>query len=148
MEGIRGNLASDFVRYADPEPGKAYRYRRQDKLIALSIVHLYINEYTLSEDNQIAIPITSIKRIDVVERETGRTIASHVIGGTALIVGALTIISIIILLTKSSCPFVYAYNGENYDFVGETYGGAIFSPLERQDFMPLPSIHHLRMNTA
>jgi hypothetical protein len=54
--------------------------------------------------------------------------------------GIFVLIGIIVLLTKSSCPFVYTHNGEGYEFTGETYGGAIFAPLERDDFMPLPSI--------
>jgi hypothetical protein len=35
---------------------------------------------------------------------------------------------------------VYAYQGDGYGFVGETYGGSIFAPLERDDYMPLPPL--------
>ena len=42
------------------------------------------------------------------------------------------------MLTKSSSPFIYAYNGESYEFVGEIYSGAIHPPLERHDYLPLP----------
>ncbi|QHT68418.1 hypothetical protein GXP67_18105 [Rhodocytophaga rosea] len=140
LEGVIGEVAPDFIGYTNPESGKAYRYNSSDKRIALNIVHIYINEYSKGEGSQVMIPITSIKRIDVVEKETGRTVASHILGGLAMITGVLVIVTILVALLKSSCPFVYVYNGENYQFVGETYGGAIFSPLERQDFMPLPGI--------
>jgi hypothetical protein len=44
---------------------------------------------------------------------------------------------IIILLTKSSCPFVYTYNGSEFIFTGEIFSGATQPGLERDDFLPL-----------
>ncbi|MCO6476039.1 MAG: hypothetical protein J5I94_05420, partial [Phaeodactylibacter sp.] len=52
--------------------------------------------------------------------------------------GTLAILTIYIALTKSSCPYIYTYDGEAYLFQGEIYGGAIQRNLERHDFMPLP----------
>ena len=49
-------------------------------------------------------------------------------------------IFLVILLTKDSCPFIYAYNGESYEFVGEIYSGAIHPPLERHDYLPIPNL--------
>jgi hypothetical protein len=55
-------------------------------------------------------------------------------------VGVFAIVLVIVLLTKSSCPYVYVYDGETYLFEGETFGGAIAQNLERDDYMPLPNI--------
>jgi hypothetical protein len=59
-----------------------------------------------------------------------------------IVLGAATvvffIIVIIALATKSSCPYVYTYNGDSYSFAGEIYSGAIYSSLERNDYLPLP----------
>lgn len=49
------------------------------------------------------------------------------------------LIAIIVLLTKSSCPYVYVYNGTDFIFEGEIFGGAIGANMERDDYMPLPS---------
>jgi hypothetical protein len=54
-----------------------------------------------------------------------------------LAVGVL-IIALVIALTKSSCPFIYADNGSGFVFVGEAFGGAIYPSLEREDFLALP----------
>jgi hypothetical protein len=84
------------------------------------------------------LPYNKIERIDVLDKDTGRTVASHVLGTIGIIAGVFVVISIIAILTKSSCPFIYTYNGEHYDFQGEIYSGAFHAPLERHDFMPLP----------
>jgi hypothetical protein len=136
LKGTLSELLPGVARYADPTPSK--RYKHVDRNVVLNLVHLYINEYSKGAGDAIAIPISSIKRIDVVEPDEGRTIASHVLGGAGLALGALSLLVIIVLLTKSSCPFVYAHQGNGYQFVGEAYGGAIFAPLERDDYMPLP----------
>lgn len=43
--------------------------------------------------------------------------------------------------TKSSCPFIYSWDGEKYVFDGEPYGGAITPALARTDWSELK---HLR----
>lgn len=140
LVGTLSDIPASLTNYMHQDPAKSYRYRVLDKNNALNRVHMYINEYRQEEGSKVAIPVTSIKRIDIVERDSGRTIASHVLTTIGVTLGILILISIIVLLTKSSCPFVYTHNGEGYEFTGETYGGAIFSPLERHDFMPLPNI--------
>ncbi|MBK8552286.1 MAG: hypothetical protein IPL53_14965 [Ignavibacteria bacterium] len=36
--------------------------------------------------------------------------------------------------SSSSCPFIYSFNGENYIFDGEPYGGAITEGLKKTDY--------------
>ncbi len=40
--------------------------------------------------------------------------------------------------SSSSCPFLYAYNGNEFQLAAETFGGAIYPGLERSDFVALP----------
>ncbi len=47
----------------------------------------------------------------------------------------------IVLATKQSCPFVYSWDGSQYVFDAEPYGGAITRGLERDDYSELA---HLR----
>jgi hypothetical protein len=46
----------------------------------------------------------------------------------------------LVAILKSSCPFIYTYNGIQYEFTGEIFSGATFPSLERHDFLPLPGI--------
>ncbi len=67
------------------------------------------------------------------EKSTGRTVglvAVVAIGTVAIIVG-------VIAATKQSCPFVYSWNGTEYVFDAEPYGGAISRGLEKDDFEEL-----------
>lgn len=83
------------------------------------------------------IPWSSIDRISIYDVSVGKTILYW----TAGMLGAMAVVLLIILLTKSSCPFVYADNGDGsgYAFQGEIFSGAIYPQLERNDWMPLPA---------
>jgi hypothetical protein len=140
LKGTLSELPAEIAAYAQPRPGGGNRYKHADRGLVRNLVHIYINEYRTEAGNTIGIPMSAIKRIDVVERDTDRTIASHVGTGALIAVGTLAILYIIVLLTKSSCPFVYAYHSNDYEFIGEAYGGAIFAPIERDDYMPLPPL--------
>lgn len=82
------------------------------------------------------IPWSSIDRLSIYDVSVGKTILYWSAG----MLGAMAVAFIIFLLTKSSCPFVYADNGngEGYDFQGEIFSGAIYPQLERNDWLPLP----------
>lgn len=68
------------------------------------------------------------------------TIASWTLGAIGVGIGAFAVIVVIILLLKSSCPFIYTYNGEHFVFTGEVFSGAIQPGLERHDYLLLPEI--------
>ncbi|MGD1098635.1 MAG: hypothetical protein ABSB35_42490 [Bryobacteraceae bacterium] len=68
--------------------------------------------------------------------------APRTIGLTVAIVAAsIGTIAAIILLTKQSCPFVYSWDGTQYVFDAEPYGGAITRGLERDDYSELEHLH-------
>jgi hypothetical protein len=89
---------------------------------------------TSSSQQTALIAFENISRVEIYDRDLGFTIAQY-IGGAAVAAG---LIFLLILLTKSSCPFIYTLEGNDYDFRGEIYGGAIAPNLERDDYMPLP----------
>ena len=114
--------------YANAAPKKG----SQNVILFLSRDYDLRSEQT--EPGKVLIPFTAIDQVEVYDVDLGKTIVYSTLG----IAGTLGCIFIIILLTKSSCPFIYAYNGESYEFVGEIYSGAIHPPLERHDYLPLP----------
>jgi hypothetical protein len=92
-----------------------------------------ISKYNLA----VSIPFADVRTVYVKKLDPATTILA-VIGISALV--ALVALAIIALM-KESCPFVYSFNGENYVFDGEPYGGAICEALQRTD---LCRLEHLR----
>ncbi len=144
LKGTRHPVSAELLQFVNPKPGSPNRYKRQSRDLALNLVHLHIFEMAEGADNTVSIPMGAIKRMDITDMDTGATVASHVFSTIGVLAGAYVLLIIIVLLTKSSCPYVYAFNGQNFEFVGESYGGAIFSPLERHDYMPLPRLRQNR----
>jgi hypothetical protein len=120
------------------EANKNMRFKSKEKEI-LQEVHFYISGDQI-QPPLAQIPLEDIKEIRIIEPDSGRTIASYVFTTVGVLVGVFAILLVIVALTKSSCPYVYVYDGETYIFEGETFGGAIAQNLERDDYMPLPNI--------
>ncbi len=105
-------------------------------------VHFYILEYAQDENENVTIPLSAVKKIEMYDKATGATTASYVFGTIGILAAVFVVVSVVALLLKSSCPFVYIKEGNVYTFTGEMYGGAIYSSLERDDYMPLPYTFH------
>ncbi len=69
----------------------------------------------------------SVQMLKVLNVNTTRTTLGVI--GSALLFGA--------LLAKESCPFIYAWDGEQWVLEGDPYGGAITRSLERADWCEL-----------
>lgn len=83
------------------------------------------------------IPTAEIQQV-IIQRVSplGTTLVNVGIGlGVTATVSGVSFL--ILLLTKESCPFIYSYNGDQYLFDGEPYGGAICEGLKRNDWCTL-----------
>jgi hypothetical protein len=115
------------------------QYIKNDKndLAVLNEVHLYINPDTAAVLGRYTLSLDKVQKIEVIEKDRKRTTNSYVIGAIGISLSALAVATIIILATKSSCPFVSAYNGNEFVLQGEIYGGAIYPQMARHDYIPL-----------
>ena len=83
----------------------------------LNEVHFILeNNMDSKIGDKVNIPFSNIKYISVNDKNTGRSIA-NVFFGT---IGVLAVIAIIVVATKSSCPFKYVKNGEEIIFTRPT----------------------------
>lgn len=124
-----------YYKKTNPEVANSYKPSKGNPNYE---VHIYIQDHTEQANSHVVVPLLAIEKIEVYDKATGATTASHIFGALGIILGILAIATIIAALTKSSCPFVYISDGQAYHFAGEIYGGAIYSCLERDDYMPLP----------
>ncbi|TKK69324.1 hypothetical protein FC093_08390 [Ilyomonas limi] len=104
----------------------------------LNEVHLYVPVDTTAKPFlTYTLPLDKVQKIEVVEKNKGKTTLSYVLGGIGIAAGTFTVISLIALALKSSCPFVSAYDGTEMKLQGEIYGGAIYPQLCRNDYLTL-----------
>ena len=151
-DSITGSFSSFYVmpfrKNAFPAENASVRYMKKkgDQRLIYE-VHLYLNNLdnrVTRGTGKISFALKDISRLDVYNQDTGRTVISWIAGG---IVGALGLYVIVILfwfliiaLSGGSCPLVYVNNGNGYSFAGEIYSGAVYSPLERNDYLVLPQL--------
>ncbi|GEO09824.1 hypothetical protein SAE01_23200 [Segetibacter aerophilus] len=104
----------------------------------LTEMHLYSKDatsYALSEP--LVLPIAEVSKIELVEKDVAGTTASTVFSLLGVTLGAFALLIVIVALTKSSCPFVSGYDGNDFKLQGEIYAGAIYPALKRDDYLPL-----------
>lgn len=139
IEGILANVPALHRVYLNDEK-RRFAYSKPEEPVIYE-VHLYTN---LKEDmeygDKLVVPISSLYKIEVIERDKGRSTVGTVTTIIGVTVGALAVMAAIVALTKSSCPYISVFDGENYLLQGETFGGAIYPSLEREDYVPLPMI--------
>jgi hypothetical protein len=114
-----------------------YKKSSIEGLQVLSEVHFYTAYDSSVRQGNYSLPLDRIQKIEVIEHDRKRTTNSYVIGAVGYTLGAVAIIGIIVIATKSSCPFVSAYDGNEFSLQGEIYGGSIYPQLARNDYMPL-----------
>ena len=95
--------------------------------------------YAKARGEAYRIPTDQVQRYWIREVSTGKTI-----GLTAAIVGGAILAAVLIAAasepeptTTQSCPFIYSWNGSEWVFDGEPYGGATTRGLERDDYAEL-----------
>ncbi len=158
MTGILESIPEDHQAYIKDEK-LTYSYDSKTKPV-LQELHIYAPlEPTAKIGSMVTIPISSISRMEIIERDKKRSttntilLAVGVTAGTAAVIGIISASSAPDINwtptptpTKPlepegmSCPFVSAYDGEDFIFQGEAFGGALFHSVARQDYLPLPSM--------
>ncbi len=103
----------------------------------LNEVHIYMQKGTTPVKGNYTLQLDQVEKIEIIEFDKARTKSSHVIGAIGYTLGTVALIAILVAAIKSSCPFVSAYDGNDFSLQGEIYGGAIYPQLARHDYMPL-----------
>lgn len=115
-------------------------YKNQNEKYVLNEVHIYAQNEMLTDSNHLSIPLSSVSRMEIYEKDKSTTTTVHVfsaIGIGVLVAAAILLIAFII---SCNCPQVYAYDGQEYQFKSGVFSGAIYSSIERTDYLPLDNI--------
>jgi hypothetical protein len=120
-----------------PRNNFKYKKYRVDESSVTNEVHIYIPYNPTIKTGNYILNLNQVQEIEVLQHDKARTTSSYVIGAIGYTVGAFLVAAAIVAATKSSCPFVSAYDGTNFVLQGEIYGGAIYPQLARHDYLPL-----------
>jgi len=140
IRGLLVALPLEHTKHLSPKIDRNNRVKKKNKVDALMEVHLYSDHPIEPGTKQFVAAITEINRMDVYELNKGRTMANHIVSTVGFIAGGAYIASIIYLAIACNCPHVYVNNDGQEQFANGLYSGAIYSTLERSDYLPLPSL--------
>lgn len=139
---LAGTLGNEWINYKflqkHPDDGS---FGSQTSHI-LNEVHLFLMSDSISSLNQsmlVKIPYADISKLDTYKSDLTRTFMNAAL--TVIAIPATALAILLILPNKddeSSCPYVYAMQDTSWQMVGEIFGGAVYRPLERDDYMLLP----------
>jgi hypothetical protein len=150
LSGDLSILPGNHWKYLSTSPEGGNRYRRNntvDESDLLTEVHLYLADTVIpafTVGDQIRIAYSAISKAEAFVKAKGRSTVSWVVPAVVTPILILGGVVGIIAATKSSCPLVYVKNGNNYDFAGEVFGGAVDPSQERHDYLPLPGFKPLQ----
>ncbi|MBP6023758.1 hypothetical protein [Ferruginibacter sp.] len=139
MECILDTLSADHqLHLVNGRRGKMrYNKGRDEDKGVINEVHFYILADNTTTFGNYTLQLDRVQKIEIIEKDKAKTTSSYVIGAIGYTLGTVALVAIIAVATKSSCPFVSAYDGDNFSLQGEIYGGAIYPQLARHDYMPL-----------
>jgi hypothetical protein len=88
----------------------------------------------------VTVDLQQVKGVAVLykEKDGAATTIKYLVVGTSIFAAVLLGIGLIIILTKSSCPFFYVEQDGRLVLVGEAYSGAAFASIARDDLLPTP----------
>ena len=118
-------------------PNRYVKKAGNNQSYVLNEVHLYVIEFADLGNNRISVPVSSIEKIEIYDKDTATTTGTWILAGLGVAAGIYLLMTIIVLIFKESCPLIYMYHEESYRFAGEIFSGAIQPGLERFDYLRL-----------
>lgn len=135
-------ISDNHLYYLNSVSNNRKRYSKSDRLQKdiVNEVHFYTMKDIEVAKGPFSMELSQIQKIEVIQHDKRRTTNSYVIAVAGTVAGLAlvgTVAAIIAIALKSSCPFVSAYDGNDFTLQGEIYGGAIYPQLTRKDYLLL-----------
>jgi hypothetical protein len=138
-----GQVTMDHMDWLSPEPGSSPSYHKKDGPLVLNEIHIYALSQMPEDSTHLSIPISSITRVDLYEKNISKTKTNHALSTAAAIIIPIGIFVAVVAIA-CNCPQVYAYDGNQYQFKSGIFSGAIYSSLEKTDYLPLDNLRDVK----
>ncbi len=142
--------------YRSMRPGKTKSFFGSQNVHVQKEIHLVLQEEPpfkfeeiVASSSEVLIPIESLDRVEVYTFDEKKTQSNKVITAVGISVATILVAAAIISIASASdpeptqpteitsCPYVYAFNGQSYQLVGDLFPGALLPNLERTDYILL-----------
>ena len=143
LKGTRVPLTVAHSRYVYPDSKEKNRVKREDRASAFTEVHLYTTDSANTRDPAFAVSLASFNRADVYEFNREATKQNHILSTVGIVVTAAAVaglVAFVIVLMTCNCPQVHVHHNGQYQFASGLYSGAVYSTLERMDYLPLNTV--------
>lgn len=134
-----GQVTMDHMEWLNPEPGSSPSYQKKEGHLVLNEIHIYALSQMPEDSTHLSIPVSSITRVDLYEKNISKTRTNHALSTVAAVLIPIGIF-VAIVAVACNCPQVYAYDGNQYQFKSGIFSGAIYSSLEKTDYLPLENL--------
>jgi hypothetical protein len=137
LTGVVDSLSSKHIYKKVRSENRTNRFKTK-KQDPISEIHINLKKDIYPNiGNEVTIPLEDIYSVSLNKRDGLAEFAVFMLGLAGVLFGIL----LVILATKSSCPFVYVKTGDTYQFVGELYPGVLTENMQRDDYIPLGSYY-------
>jgi len=76
-------------------PNRYFTRPSLNQRFLLNEVHLYLSALPLHENNQVSIPLSSIVKIEIYDKDKGATTGSYILGSVGIAAGVLLVLSVV-----------------------------------------------------
>ncbi len=141
------SVHSVYVSHKEKTP---YKYQKsKGEGVVLTEVHIYTADTSPVDTSLVyTFPLSDVKKIEIIEFDKKKTNGSTTKGIVFTVIGAALTTLLIAAAssepappppsqTISSCPYISAFDGENYNLQGEIYSASIYQSLQKDDYLPL-----------
>jgi len=136
ISGVTQLLQEEHKSKKQRASKRVHRYKKQ-KQQPFNELHFNLTPNILPNfGEEVTIPFSDIASLSINDKNSGRSVLNVIVGTIGIIVAT----SLIYAALKSSCPFIYVKNGDEFIFTGELYPGVITANLERNDYLSLPNL--------
>lgn len=143
-------IPPEHLVHVSHKTSKPYIYSKsKGEGVVLTEVHIYSADTSQVDTSSIyTFPLSNVKKIEMIEFDKKKTNGSITKGIVFTTIGAALLTLTIVAATSdppppppqstvSSCPYVSAYDGENFELQGEIYSASIYQSLQKDDYLPI-----------
>jgi hypothetical protein len=135
-------LVKDIETGKAAEERRSQRYHPSTEREIVNQIDLTVKSISIEQDSLAIITASDIKNCKIYKNDPAKT--GGMVFATFGILATTATLIMLIVAAATSCPFIYVYDGHDWQFAGEIYGGAVYRPLERDDHLELPNVSDLQ----